>query len=103
MYARLAFVFCLLVVLFPIVSHGEVWNLSDDFSATQNPNGAWSYGWRDAPEEPLTLYTDTGSDPCGQDLPIWYHNINSQCPMVQHNPFDHQVECWYGHFPANTT
>ncbi len=96
MNARIALAACLLLALFPIVSHSEVWNLADDFSATQNPNGAWSFGWRTTAVEPMILYTDTSQDP--QWCPdagfyCWRYDINSYCPYVCHNPFDYPVSC----------
>jgi hypothetical protein len=58
MNRRIAVAACLLVVLFPIASQGEVWNLLHDFSTTENPNGAWAFGWRPTATAPLILYTD---------------------------------------------
>lgn len=97
MPARLAFVSCLLVVLFPIVSHGEVWNLADDFSATQNPNGTWSYGWRATAEQPLTIFTDNSPDQiyyCDYDQ--WRYNVASGCPCMGRNPYDYTYQCQDG-------
>jgi hypothetical protein len=94
MNTRIAFVACLLLAAFPIASNGEVWNLANDFSATENPNGAWSYGWRTAPEEPLNLYAEHTAR-CGapQELEYWDHYIEDDCPRVTRNPQDYPVLC----------
>lgn len=45
----------------------QTWNLSADFSADTNPNGAWSYGWKGgALNAPLVLFTNTAA------VPAWY-------------------------------
>jgi hypothetical protein len=92
MKTRIALAICLLLVLFPIVSYGEVWNLVNDFSGTQNPNGAWSFGWRQTPDQPIILYTDNGDDPVcpGFGFEGWWYNID---PNVHLNPNDYPVEC----------
>ena len=91
MKMRIAGVVCTLLLLCPVVSQGEVWNLANDFSATQNPNGAWSFGWRETPEQPLTLYVDNWDHYC--DLDPWMYFIAYFCPQVQHNPHDYPVVC----------
>jgi hypothetical protein len=90
MNTRIAFAACLILVLFPIVSHGEVWNLTDDFSGTQNPNGAWSYGSRATPEEPLTLFTC--NTPLG-GCDIWWWWDCHRNPGVWDNFHDYPVHC----------
>ena len=37
------------------------WNLIDDLSQTENPTGAWSYGYLDGNGTNFTLYTEFGS------------------------------------------
>lgn len=91
MNARIVLAACLILVLFPIVSNGEVWNLADDFSATQNPNGAWSFGWRETPVQPLILYVDNWTHYC--DVESWMHFIEYFDPEVQRNPHDYPVSC----------
>jgi hypothetical protein len=91
MKMRIAGVMCTLLLLCPVVSQGEVWNLADDFSATQNPNGAWSYGWRPSAEEPLTLYTD--HDYFCSDLEPWVKYFEVWCPNVIRNPHDYPITC----------
>ena len=90
MNSRIAFAACLLLVFFPIVSHGEVWNVGDDFSGTQNPNGVWSYGWRETPEQPLTLFTDNipynGCD-------LWWWSDGQMNPGVMYNFHDFPYHC----------
>jgi hypothetical protein len=103
MNSRITFAACLILVLFPIVSSGEVWNLADDFSIAQNPNGAWSYGWRTVSEQPLVLYTEHTMR-CGapQELENWNHYIEDDCPRVTHNPQNYPVTCDYAIFEPHT-
>jgi hypothetical protein len=83
---------CLILVLFPMISNGEVWSYAGDFSITQNPNGAWSYGWRAAPDQPMVLYTDNAPDQLyGCDEDMWREDIQDACPCLGHNPHDDQV------------
>ncbi len=102
MNARIAIAACVLLALFPIVSHSEVWNVKNDFSGTQNPTGAWSYGWRNTGNDPFTLYTDTTPGHWCPDAGFewWRCNIDDQCPMVFHNPFPYPLYCGTGSTPA---
>ena len=101
MKARIALAACLLLALLPKVSHSEVWNLANDFSGTQNPTGAWSYGWRNTGNDPFILYTDTTPSPGCPDAGIefWSYNIDNGNPFVSHNPFPYPVNCGYD-YPA---
>ena len=38
-----------LVAFFPTTAAAQVWNPAMDFSAINNPNGVWSYGWAGGP------------------------------------------------------
>ena len=40
-------------------ANAETWDANADFSATSNPNGAWSYGWTATLGSPLHLYPST--------------------------------------------
>jgi hypothetical protein len=99
MKLRIASAACLIFALFPRASYGQVWNLANDFSATQNPNGAWSLGWRTGPGQPLGLLA---VDPirCGapHELENWDHYIQDYTPRVTRNPQDYTVYCDYAIF-----
>jgi hypothetical protein len=86
---------CLLLLTSPIVSYGEVWNLTNDFSITQNPNGAWSYGWREASTDPFVIYVSTGiichGTPAQYDQ--WWYDVESWTPGLAHNPKLYPVGC----------
>jgi len=75
-------------------SAGTTWDLQADFSATNNPTGAWSYGWEPyavvnnvyQPNGGFTLYnTVFGSDPgwrdsghqSGDHTPVVWKNLSS--------------------------
>ncbi len=90
MKMRIALAGCLLLVLCPVISHGEVWNLGDDFSATQNPNGVWSFGWRDTPEQQLALFTD--NSPLN-DCDLWWWWDGEMNPGVWYNFHDEPYHC----------
>jgi len=94
MKTRLAFAACLLALTLPGVGRGEGWDLAGDFSGVQNPNGAWSYGWRAAANDPLILYTEQTNRCASPDVvEIWDHYIEDYCPSVIHNPQDYSVIC----------
>jgi hypothetical protein len=94
MSRRLVFALCLLLMLYPIVGSAQTWNYADDYSATENPNGVWSFGWRTTSSQPLILYTDHGTDPFSHcEVDYWYHDINSSCPLVGRNPYDYPYQC----------
>jgi hypothetical protein len=90
MNARIALAACLLLVLFPVAGHGEVWNLDEDFSGTQNPDGAWSFGWRDGPQQTLTLFTD--NTPLN-DCDLWWWWDGDMNLGVWHNFHDTPYHC----------
>jgi hypothetical protein len=103
MNTRIAFAACLLLAVFPIVSNGEVWNLGDDFSATQNPNGLWSFGWREAPEQPLTLFT-VNSPPPPHVCDLWWWWDGQMNPGVWDNFHDYPYHCISTYdYPPHTT
>ena len=64
-------------------SGSQVYSAADDFSASLNPSGAWSYGWSTSLGGALVLYDDRGlafSSPfeywrrSGQGYPVMFHN-----------------------------
>ncbi|MBM3240937.1 PEP-CTERM sorting domain-containing protein [Candidatus Poribacteria bacterium] len=56
-----------------------IYNAADDFSATNNPNGVWSYGWSSSLGSAFNLYTTPTSYPNG--INAW-----GGVPWVTHNP-----------------
>ena len=54
------------------LSGTEQWDLADDFSKTENPSGAWSYGWIPWLSRTFTHFDRTRVDR-GTDT-IWYEN-----------------------------
>jgi hypothetical protein len=42
-------------------AYGATWDVTADFSITNNPNGAWSYGYGPVGLGSFTLFTDTGT------------------------------------------
>jgi hypothetical protein len=95
----------LLLVLCPMVSHGQAWNLVNDFSATENPNGAWAFGWRATATEPFILYTDTSPYPaCTPDpnVHIWCYKLDLTYLTVGKNSNSHVWSCNGCDYPANT-
>lgn len=91
MNKRIILAACMILGVCPGASQGEVWNFADDFSMTQNPNGAWSFGWRTAANQPLTIYADQGTQ-CNV-TEGWLYFIADYCPSVYHNPHDYPVTC----------
>jgi cysteine-rich repeat protein len=66
------------------------WDLSADFSATNNPNGAWSYGWTESDGSRFTLgtwYNSLGPDAWGG------FRGSDGTPFVSHNGTDTTI--WY--------
>ena len=88
---RVVYAACL-IVLVSAVAQGAGWNLAGDFSATRNPNGAWSYGWRATAVDPLVLYTDHDGQ-CPELIP-WEYNMLIHCPNLTQNPNDYPVSCF---------
>jgi len=82
MYTRPVLAVILMLVLFPIVSHGEVWSLGDDLSGTRNPNGMWSFGWRDATGQPFMLF---GNNTPLNGCELWWWRDSQMNPGVWHN------------------
>lgn len=58
----------------------SIYDAASDFSATDNPNGVWSYGWSETLGSTLHLYTDQSINPGGVD--VWYGPGNT---LVGHN------------------
>jgi len=93
----------LLLTLAPRFAYAETWNVGDDFSPTVNPAGDWSYGWRNAPADPLVLYVvHSNVDEWGDcALDVWYTPPGSWSPEVWHNPHDYTLWCGPSHSTEN--
>jgi hypothetical protein len=87
----------------PLLGYAETWNVGNDFSPITNPTGAWSYGWRDNPGDPLVLYVDHSNvDEWGTcALDVWYTPPGSWSPEVWHNPHDYTLWCGPNHSTEN--
>jgi len=68
------------------------YDVAADFSATNNPNGVWSYGWSSTLTPALNLYPDNGKmgdkvgDPINIDVWFDWGQFSSYSPNVAHNP-----------------
>ena len=67
-----------------LTATGQTFDVAADFSATNNPNGPWSYGFSSTLGGPLILYVATDNT---DGLEHWRTNIAaSGTPMLFHNP-----------------
>ncbi len=95
-------------------AEAEVWNVNAGYSATVNPNGAWSYGWKAATAPtsgahgstdygPFILFVQHGVRECSDEVDSWYVDIGAgQNPGVYHNPHDYALTCGFLVYPANS-
>jgi hypothetical protein len=62
-------------------------DVAADFSATNNPNGVWSYGWSSTLTSALNLYPDNGKIYEIINIDVWADlgHISSYSPNVAHN------------------
>ncbi len=98
--ARLLSAACIILCIVPLASVAEVWDLATDFSGTQNPTGAWSYGWRASPGDPLIVYTDH-EYPCAEVLPWLVRTGPHYEPSLVQNPHDYPVSCYTWTLPPH--
>jgi hypothetical protein len=73
-----------------LTSNAQTYDVAADFSANNNPNGTWSYGYSLTLGGQLNLYTNT-VDVCG--LNLWLFNIAGYTPSVHHNPTTNVIIC----------
>ena len=88
-------VFCRIVVLAFLLSgyaaQAITFDVADDFSATNNPNGAWSYGWSSTLTSALNQYPDSSKmgelagTPINIDTWSNWGQFSSYSPNVAHN------------------
>lgn len=65
-------------------SLSAIFNVASDFSLTNNPNGAWRYGWSSSLGSNFNLYSNVGKPTPTIDL--WYDPTkNLRSPSVSHN------------------
>jgi prepilin-type N-terminal cleavage/methylation domain-containing protein len=64
------------------------YDVAADFSAVNNPNAPWSYGYSTTLGGPLTLYTNTLN---WGGLNVWLYNIASIVPQVHQNPTSNTI------------
>ena len=70
--ASFAVAICLALLMAAPVS-AEVYIAGTDFSSTDNPNGVWSYGYRDSSASTdFTAFTVSGDYPLDAGIGAWY-------------------------------
>ncbi len=79
---------------------GVIYDLSADWSSTENPHGVWAYGWSSTMTSTLHLYTqvNVGDPPWGAEMRAWTDptNLNSGCPDAHRNISDTTVIAPFG-------
>jgi hypothetical protein len=81
--------FCRIVVLAFLPSgyaaQATIYDVAADFSATNNPNGVWRYGWSSTLTSDLNLYPDPGK--FYDDIDFWvdFGHTDGSPPNVAHN------------------
>jgi hypothetical protein len=85
------------VVAATSAGYGQVWQGSADFSATQNPNGAWQYGWTQTLGSAFNLMPTPTTQFCG--TPAWHAPQVSQYLVIQKNPTAAPLTCGAGTYP----
>ena len=66
------------------------WNAANDFNASTNPSGAWSYGWTSTLGGAFTAFSINGA---GYGVDLWQ---KSGWPAVFHNPTSSALDTWSG-------
>ena len=64
-------------------SFSAIFNVASDFSLTNNPNGAWRYGWSSSLESNFNLYSNSGK--FTPTIDSWYYSTKAWPPSVLHN------------------
>lgn len=64
-------------------SFSATFNAASDFSLTNNPNGAWRYGWSSSLESNFNLYSKVGK--VTPTIDSWYDPAKASWPLVAHN------------------
>jgi hypothetical protein len=79
----IAIVMVLLVSAVPVLA--TTYDVAADFSPTNNPTGAWAYGWSSQLTSALSLYTISYND---RGIDIWWRGTQ---PNVSHNGTSEQI------------
>ncbi len=64
-------------------SFSAVFNVASDFSLTNNPNGAWRYGWSSSLGSNFNLYSNVGK--VTPTIDLLYDSTKNGSPLVLHN------------------
>ncbi len=64
-------------------SFSAIFNVASDFSLTNNPNGAWRYGWSSSLGSSFNLYNNVGK--LTPPIDLWYDPTKTGSPFVVHN------------------
>jgi hypothetical protein len=64
-------------------SFSAIFNAASDFSVTNNPNGAWRYGWSSSLGSNFNLYSSSGN--LTPTIDLWSDSANSAWASVSHN------------------
>jgi hypothetical protein len=86
-----------LVIAATSAAYGQVWQASADFSPTQNPNGAWQYGWTQSLGSAFNLMPYTTTQFCG--TPTWHAPQVSTYLVIQKNHMSTPLTCGTGTYP----
>jgi hypothetical protein len=77
------------VVLAAAIARGaDSYDIIQDFSATENPSGAWSYGWKESLDGDFHLleFPRTQSDEFGTSWHIWEYQTFGVQPAFIYFP-----------------
>jgi hypothetical protein len=88
MFQSLRWCILLLLLIYAIPASAQVYDAADDFSAVNNPNGVWMYGYSNTLGGSFNLYTNTAT--FGQDglIDAWNRpnsGFPDYYPIVYHN------------------
>lgn len=102
---RLAAAFALLSILSAPSTYGSTYSIPDGFSASENPNAPWSYGWSGTVGGNFTALTTphNSSDDYGLIIPSW-QLTSFQTPAVYCNTSTNTASAGGGliHLPPGT-
>jgi hypothetical protein len=80
------FVFGMTICLASNLCFATIWDVAADFSATNNPNGVWSYGWSSELTSALNLYSYPGKFDDMVPIDVWAaSDVPYSTPNVSHN------------------
>lgn len=90
--SRVILAFLANAVLLAAPARAQSWSASDDFSPTNNPNGAWRYGYETALGGAFTDYNV--STTLGTGLDFWRASNVGNEPNLFHNSSENPVEAF---------